>query len=119
MQLEELRAEIQQHNTDHPDLPACIIPNCPNKVKPAWDNKVLCYEHKLVVDHWVVEKSGFQFDPEVRDFDTGKKLPRPAGSDENKATYRKRYCDWVTGLSPEIYLDILKYQIGDEREVVP
>jgi hypothetical protein len=115
MKLDEFRAEVAQHNLDHPELPNCIYPNCPNKIYPLWDNKVLCEEHNLLVEFWFYEEDGYSYCPDIWDFDTGKKLPKPEGSDENMATYRKRYCDWIASLSPETYLAILKHQIGDDE----
>jgi hypothetical protein len=114
MLLADFRKEIVQHNIDHPDLKNCIYPNCPNKIKPAWDNEVMCFEHQLVMEYWFYEEDGALFCPDIWDFPSGKKLPRPRCSDPDMTAYRKRYCDWIAALSPQQYLDILKIQIGDE-----
>jgi hypothetical protein len=114
MKLQAFRDEITQHNADHPELGTCIYPNCPNKIYPLWDNKVLCKEHNLMVTFWFYEKGGYSYCPDNWDLHTGKKMPKPEGSDENMSAYRKRYCAWIAALSPEDYLAILKYQIGDE-----
>jgi hypothetical protein len=114
MKLTELRAEIGQHNTDHPKLPMCIYPQCSNKIDPAWDNDVLCREHELLFLYWFYEEDGAEYCPDTWDFPSGKKLPKPRGSDKDMATYRKRYCDWIMKLTPEQYENILKLQIGDE-----
>jgi hypothetical protein len=114
MKLTELRAEIMQHNIDHPDLRFCIYPQCPNKINPAWDNEVLCEEHQLMMLYWFYEEDGAKYCPDTWDFPSGKKLPKPRGSDVDMTAYRKRYCDWIMALSPEQYLSILKRQIGDE-----
>lgn len=115
MKLTSFRAEIIQHNTDHPELANCIYPHCPNKIYPLWDNKVLCEEHNLLVTFWFYEKEGCYYCPEAWDAFTGKKEPKPEGSDENMDMYRKRYCDWIASLTPDNYLAILKHQIGDEE----
>lgn len=112
MNLTDLRSEIAQNNKDHPELPFCIYPNCPNKIKPAWDNQVLCHEHYLLVEFWFYEKDGWVKNPDTWDFPSGKKLPKPAGSDANMTTYRKRYCDWIASLSNAEYEKILLMQIG-------
>ena len=113
--LEEFRESIKKHNAEHPELKNCIYPNCPNKIQPAWDNDVLCFEHMMIFDFWFYEKEGYKFCPDVWDCDTGKKLPKPEGSDENMTAYRKRYCDWIQSLSESEYIGILKWSIGDEE----
>lgn len=119
MNLLQFRKEILQHNLDHPELKRCIYPNCPNKIYKTWDSEVLCDEHRLVVEWWFYEKDGYKYCPDVWSMDTGLKEPKPEGSDENMAVYRKRYCDWIASLSPKEYLSILKHQIGDEGVETP
>jgi len=114
MKLQTFRAEITQHNKDHPELKGCIYSNCPNKIDPAPDNQVLCEEHNLVMLHWFYELDGWKYGPESYDAFTGKKLPRRLGSDLTMVDYRKRYCNWIASLSPIEYLAILKNAIGDD-----
>jgi len=94
----------------------CIYPNCKNKIKPTWDNNVLCEEHMLMFDWWFYEENGWKFCPESWDAFTGIKQPKPEGSDNNMTAYRKRYCDWIQSLPKAKYIEILKYQRGDEEE---
>lgn len=119
MKLTDFRAEIQKHNAEHPELAPCIYPSCINKIKPLWDNQVLCAEHDLLVEFWFYEKEGFRYCPEGVDMDTGQPIPHTEGMDVDMAAYRKRYCDWIAALSPEAYLGILKHQIGDDEETKP
>lgn len=114
MKLTDFRKEIEQHNMANSKLPNCIQYNCKNKIKPAWDNEVLCEEHQLMMLYWFYEEDGVKYCPDTWDFPSGKKLPKPKGSDRDMTAYRKRYCDWIAALSPEQYLVILKQQIGDE-----
>jgi len=115
MKLEEFREDIQKHNKDSPSLRNCIYHNCPNKIKPAWDNNVLCEEHSLLVMWWFYEKDGYKYCPENWDAFTGEKLKKPKGSDKDMTAYRKRYCDWIAALSESDYIGILKHQIGDDE----
>ena len=115
MNLQTFRFEIEQHNKDHPELKGCIYPNCPNKIKPAWDNDVLCHEHELIMLHWFYERGGCEYCPDNWSLESGKKMPKTKGMDRNMHEYRKRYCDWIASLSPIEYESILKNQIGDEE----
>ncbi len=115
MKLEELRARIKVHDKDHPEYRQCIYSGCIHKIDPTWDNKVLCEEHDLMFRFWFYEEDGAKYCPDIWEFETGKKLPKPEGSDPDMKAYRKRYCDWIASLSPEKYLSILKHQIGDEK----
>jgi hypothetical protein len=114
MKLNDFRDEIMLHNAEHPDLKQCIYYGCQNRIDPAWDNDVLCQEHNLLFTWWFYELDGHQYCPEIWDFNSGKKLPKPLGSDENMTAYRKRYCDWIASLDPAEYERILKHQIGDD-----
>lgn len=116
MKLEKFRERELQHDKEHPELPNCIYYNCTHKIKPAWDNKVLCGEHELMMLFWFYEEDGAKYCPDVWDMNTGKKLPKPKGSVENMAAYRKKYCDWIAALSEKQYLDLLKFQIGDDEK---
>jgi aminoglycoside/choline kinase family phosphotransferase len=115
LRLEEFRESIKKHNEEHPELKNCIYPNCINKIRPTWDNDVLCEEHQLLMDWWFYEKDGYSFCPETWDAFTNVKLPKPKGSDANMTAYRKRYCDWIKSLSESDYIGILKHQIGDDE----
>jgi hypothetical protein len=106
------RQEVSQNNTDHPTAKPCIAYDCQNKIETdQWDNQVLCEEHDLLIRYWGYELGGFNYNPEIFDFPTGKKLPKPKGSDANMTAYRKRYCDWIAGLSKEEYRRILLWNI--------
>jgi hypothetical protein len=113
MKLEKFRKEIEEHDKTHPELKNCIYYGCVHKIKPAWDNQVLCEEHSLMMLHWFYELDGSSYHPEIFDFDSGKPIPKRKGTDENMTAYRKRYCDWIASLSEQEYIDLLKYQIGD------
>ena len=116
MKIDEFRKDIEKHDKDHPELPNCIYYNCVHKIKPAWDNQVLCEEHSLLFLFWFYEEGGYAFCPDTWDMDTGKKLPKRDGSDDDMTAYRKRYCDWIASLTNENYESILKHQIGDESK---
>lgn len=115
MKLNELKNKIEQNDKAHPELPNCIYYNCRHKIKPAWDNEVLCQEHELMMLHWFYELDGFSYHPEIFDLNTRKPIPKRKGTDENMAAYRKRYCDWIASLTESEYIQILKHQIGDEE----
>jgi hypothetical protein len=87
----------------------CIVQGCQKIIDEAWDNNVLCVEHRLLFLYWFYEKDGAKYCPETFDFPSGKKLPKPKGSDENMPAYRKRYCDWILALSVEEKERILKW----------
>lgn len=111
MKIIDFRNEIVQHNLAHPELSNCIYPKCLNKINPAWDNMVLCLEHQMLMEYWFYEEDGAKYCPDVRDFPSGKKLPKTKGSDKDMSAYRKRYCDWIGSLSTEEYMNILLHQI--------
>ena len=114
MKLIDFRNEIAAHDVAHPELAMCIFPGCPHKIYPLWDSDVLCEEHWSMVEWWFYEKEGFRYCPDAWSMETGKKEPKPEGSDADMTAYRKRYCDWMAGLSHDAYLHILKHQIGDD-----
>lgn len=114
MKLSDYRKENLEYDKTNPTHPQCIYPNCNHRVNIAWDNKVLCHEHEMIMLHWFYELDGWHYCPDQWDFETGTKLPKPEGSDDNMKAYRKRYCDWIASLTKEEYERILKFQIGDK-----
>ena len=110
----DYRKENEAFDAAHPANPQCIYPKCLHKVNLAWDNKVLCHEHEMLMLHWFYELDGWHYCPETWDMETGKKLPKPADSDVNMTAYRNRYCEWITSLAKTDYERILLFQIGGD-----
>jgi hypothetical protein len=105
------RQEVEANNNMNSYGCNCIVYGCKNKVMTdQWDNKVLCCEHHLILTYWFYELDGAKYNPDIYD-ESGKKLPKPDGSDPTHNDYRKRYCDWILSLSKDEYRRILLWSI--------